>query len=86
MTLSCRRVDHWVEYAVTDTGQGIAAEHLPHLYDRFYRIDTARDRTHGGSGIGLAIAKALAEAHGGGISATSPGPGRGATFMLRLPA
>ena len=86
VTLACRRLDHWVEYSVADTGEGIAAEHLPHLFDRFYRVDTARDRHHGGSGIGLAIVKALAEAHGGGVSATSPGPGRGATFTLRLPA
>ncbi|MCU0298681.1 MAG: HAMP domain-containing histidine kinase [Candidatus Nanopelagicales bacterium] len=85
VTLACRRVDRWVEYSVTDTGEGIAAEHLPHLFDRFYRVDTARDRNHGGSGIGLAIAKALAEAHGGGISATSPGPAHGTTFTLRLP-
>ena len=71
---------------MTDTGEGIAADHLPHLFDRFYRVDTARDRDQGGSGIGLAIAKALVQAHGGGIYATSPGPGRGATFTARLPA
>ena len=86
VTLSCRRNGRWVEYVVTDTGAGVAAGHLPHLFDRFYRVDSARDRNHGGSGIGLAIAKALVEAHGGGISATSPGPGAGSTFTVRLPA
>ena len=86
VTLSCDRVDRWVEYVVADTGEGIAPEHLPHLFDRFYRVDAARDRGHGGSGIGLAIAKALAEAHGGGVSAASAGRGRGATFTVRLPA
>ena len=85
VTLGCRRTGHWVEYRVADTGQGVAAEHLPHLFDRFYRADTARDRDHGGSGIGLAIAKALVEAHGGGISVISPGPGQGTTFTVRLP-
>jgi two-component system, OmpR family, sensor histidine kinase BaeS len=86
VTVSCRMVDHWVEYTVADTGDGIAAEHLPHLFDRFFRVDTARDREHGGSGIGLAIAKAIVEAHGGGIFAASDGAGRGATFTVRLPA
>ena len=85
VTLTCRRVDHWVEYQIADTGEGVASEHLPHLFDRFYRADTARDRAHGGSGIGLAIAKALVEAHGGGISVTSAGPGNGATFTVRIP-
>jgi signal transduction histidine kinase len=86
VTVGCRRTGRWVEYTVTDTGEGIAAEHLPHLFDRFYRVDTARDRNRGGSGIGLAIAKSLVQAHGGGIHATSPGPGHGATFTVRLPA
>ena len=85
VTLSCRRTGRWVEYTVTDTGEGIAAEHLPHVFDRFYRADTARDRNHGGSGIGLAIAKALVQAHGGSIHATSAGPGLGATFTVLLP-
>jgi len=70
---------------VADTGAGIAAEHLPHLFERFYRADTARDRAHGGSGIGLAICKALTEAHGGTITATSDGPGAGASFTVTLP-
>ena len=86
VSLSCRRVDEWVEYAVADTGEGIPAEHLPHLFDRFYRVDTARDRSRGGSGIGLSIAKALVEAHGGTITANSEGPGMGSTFTVRLPA
>ena len=83
--LTCRRIDDWVEYRVADTGDGVAAEHLPHLFDRFYRADTSRDRRRGGSGIGLAIAKALVEAHGGGISVTSAGVGHGTTFTVRLP-
>ena len=74
-----------VELSVADTGEGIPAEHLPHVFDRFYRVDAARDRAHGGSGIGLAIAKALAEAHGGELTATSPGTGRGSIFRLLLP-
>lgn len=85
VTLTCRRIEGWVEYRVSDTGDGVAAEHLPHLFDRFYRADTGRDRGRGGSGIGLAIAKALVEAHGGGLSVTSAGVGHGATFSVRLP-
>ncbi|WP_172650864.1 sensor histidine kinase [Rhodococcus opacus] len=70
---------------VTDTGDGIAAEHLPHLFERFYRVDAARDREHGGAGIGLAIAKALVEAQRGHITARSDGPGTGSTFTITLP-
>lgn len=76
----------WIALSVTDTGDGIPAEHLTRIFERFYRADTARDRTHGGSGIGLAIAKALVDAHGGRITATSPGPGAGSTFTVLLPA
>ncbi|WP_082157396.1 cell wall metabolism sensor histidine kinase WalK [Kocuria sp. SM24M-10] len=70
---------------VDDTGEGIAAEHLPHVFERFYRGDTARDREHGGSGIGLTISRALVEAHGGALEASSAGPGRGAEFRVVLP-
>jgi signal transduction histidine kinase len=71
--------------SVADTGDGIPAEHLAHVFERFYRADAARDRAHGGSGIGLAIAKALAEAHGGQLTVTSPGTGQGSTFQILLP-
>ncbi|MDY6807521.1 sensor histidine kinase [Antrihabitans sp. NCIMB 15449] len=74
-----------VEITVADTGEGIAADHLDHLFDRFYRADTARDRRHGGSGIGLTITRALVEAHHGRIRAHSDGPGRGARFTIELP-
>jgi two-component system sensor histidine kinase BaeS len=74
-----------VVLSVVDTGEGIPAEHLAHVFERFYRVDTARDRAHGGSGIGLAIAKALVEAHGGQLTATSPGTGQGSTFRMLLP-
>ncbi|MGN8245152.1 sensor histidine kinase [Cellulomonas soli] len=70
---------------VGDDGEGIGAEHLPHLFERFYRADTARDRARGGAGIGLAISRALVEAHGGTITADSPGPGQGAVFTVVLP-
>jgi two-component system, OmpR family, sensor histidine kinase BaeS len=85
VTVTCRRRDPWVEFLVSDDGEGIAAENLDHVFDRFYRVDTARDRNHGGSGIGLSIAKALVEAHGGRISAVSEGSGQGAVFTVRLP-
>ena len=75
-----------VQIQVSDDGDGIAAEHLPRLFERFYRADSARDRAHGGSGIGLAIAKALVDAHHGRITATSAGVGTGATFTVELPS
>ena len=74
-----------VVLSVSDTGEGIPAEHLAHVFERFYRVDAARDRAHGGSGIGLAIAKALVEAHGGQLTATSPRTGQGSTFRILLP-
>jgi histidine kinase len=72
--------------AVHDTGVGISAADLPHIFDRFYRADKSRSRREGaGSGIGLTIARALVEAHGGRIWAESAGAGRGATFTIALP-
>ena len=69
---------------VTDNGPGIAPEHLDRLFDRFYRVDNARDREKGGSGLGLAIARSIAEAHGGILDVEST-LGRGSTFTLRIP-
>lgn len=75
-----------VEFAVADTGEGIAPEHLPHVFDRFYRTDPARSRDKGGSGLGLAIARAIVENHHGFIRVNSAGlPGQGTTFTVQLP-
>ena len=71
--------------AVSDSGMGIPAEHLPHLFTRFYRVDKSRSRAGGGSGIGLTIAKYLVEAQGGSIWVQSEGAGRGSTFTFSLP-
>jgi signal transduction histidine kinase len=75
----------YVCLSVADTGIGIASEHLPHLFTRFYRVDKSRSRAGGGSGIGLTIARHLVEAHGGRIWAASPGLGQGSTFHVSLP-
>jgi two-component system sensor histidine kinase BaeS len=71
--------------SIHDTGLGVAAEHLPHLFNRFYRVDKSRSRAGGGSGIGLTIAKHLVEAHGGHIWAESAGVGKGSAFSFSLP-
>jgi len=85
VTVRAWRDGREVVVAVQDTGIGIAAEHVPHIFERFYRVDKSRSRPGGGSGIGLTIAKHLVEAHGGRIWATSPGPGHGSTFSFTLP-
>lgn len=74
----------WLEIGVRDNGVGIPAEHLPYVFDRFYRADPARSRATGGAGLGLAIVKNLVEAHGGSISVDSA-PGKGSTFVFTLP-
>jgi signal transduction histidine kinase len=83
--LSASRARDGVRFQVRDSGIGIADEHLPHLFERFYRVDKSRARTSGGAGVGLTIARALVEAMGGRISAESPGLSHGATFAFTLP-
>lgn len=85
VTVRVHSSSRWIEFTVSDTGVGIAPEHLPHLFDRFYRVDRSRSRAAGGSGIGLTIARHLVEAQGGAIRAESPGPGLGAAFSFTLP-
>ncbi len=83
ITLSLFRDDGWARLEVTDDGIGIAPEHLPHIFERFYMADKARSRSAGGSGLGLAIVKAIAEQHGGRVTAASE-PGKGSTFTAWL--
>jgi signal transduction histidine kinase/ActR/RegA family two-component response regulator len=75
-----------VEIRVSDTGSGIAAEFLPHVFERFRQADSSTTRAHGGLGLGLAIVRDLVELHGGTVHAESAGAGHGATFIVRLPA
>jgi len=84
ITLRVRSPGERVIIQVADDGPGIPKEHLPHLFERFYRVDKARDRERGGSGLGLAIVKAIVEASGGEVWVTSE-VGRGTTFSVALP-
>ncbi|MCK4794525.1 MAG: HAMP domain-containing protein [Desulfobacteraceae bacterium] len=83
VTLALFRDGNWACVEVSDTGTGIAPQHLPHIFDRFYRVDKARSQNRGGAGLGLTIAKEIAEQHGGTITVTSQ-PGKGSTFTVRL--
>jgi len=85
VTLTATALERLVLFAVADTGIGIPPENLPHLFERFYRVDRSRSRARGGSGIGLTIARALVEAQGGAIDAESAGPGQGSTVTFSLP-
>ena len=79
-----RRNSH-VEVAVSDNGQGISREFLPHVFERFRQADGSTTRRHGGLGLGLSIVKQLVELHGGDVRAYSEGEGKGATFIITLP-
>jgi signal transduction histidine kinase len=85
VTLSVQQQEKILEVSVQDSGSGIAPEHLPHVFDRFYRVDPARARETGGTGLGLAITRAIIQNHGGTISAVSAGEGQGSTFTISLP-
>ena len=85
LRLAARPADGGVALSVEDAGaEGVAAEHLPHIFDRFYKADASRAGGHSGSGLGLSIVKAIVERHGGRISVTSR-PGR-TVFEVVLPA
>jgi two-component system OmpR family sensor kinase len=72
------------QLTVADTGPGMPSEAAARVFERFYRVDSARDRAHGGSGLGLSIVAAIVAAHGGTVSAASA-PGRGMTVSVRIP-
>ena len=84
VTIDMTRDERTVKIAVSDTGIGIPEEDLPHIFDRFYRVDKARSRAQGGTGLGLSIAKWIADAHGGCLTVTSQ-LGHGSTFTISLP-
>ena len=84
--INAKKVDDFVQISVKDNGTGIEADHLAHIFERFYRADKSRSRKNGGgSGIGLTIAQSLVEVHGGKIWADSEGKGHGSTFTFTLP-
>ena len=84
VTVTAQPSGRWVELVVADDGEGIDPADLPHLFERFYRADAARE-DDGGSGIGLTIVDSIVRAHGGSVHADSGGRGRGARFVIRLP-
>ncbi len=85
VTLAALSTRGHVEASVTDTGRGVTAEHLPYLFERFYRVETARSPLAGGTGLGLAIVRQIVESHGGHIRVTSA-LGNGTRFLIELPA
>lgn len=85
ITVTGQKIGQQAAISIRDDGEGIAATHLPHLFDRFYRVDRSRSRDTGGSGLGLAITKALVEAHRGEIAVESAGAEQGSTFTVYLP-
>ena len=85
VTITGDRAASGIKISVRDTGAGISAEHLPHIFERFTQVDSSTTRAHGGLGLGLAIVRHLVDAHGGTVEAHSDGLGHGATFTVFLP-
>ena len=83
--VTLQRVSSHVEIAVSDSGQGISADVLPHVFERFQQGDSTTTRRHAGLGLGLALVRHLVELHGGTVAASSDGEGQGATFTVKLP-
>ena len=86
IAVGLRDVEGLTELTITDTGQGIAPELLPHVFDRFRQGDSSSTRHSGGLGLGLTLVREIVLLHGGSVSASSPGVGAGATFVVKLPA
>ncbi len=85
ITVNLSQDEAAIRIKIKDTGEGITPDHLPFIFDRFYRTDPSRTRDTGGTGLGLAISKAIVEAHEGTLTVTSEGLNQGATFMITLP-
>jgi signal transduction histidine kinase len=83
--LRLRNTRNEVEISVQDSGEGISADFLPFVFERFRQADASTTRQHAGIGVGLAVVRHLVEAHGGTVEANSDGEGKGATFVVRLP-
>ncbi|HEU5060846.1 MAG TPA: ATP-binding protein, partial [Kofleriaceae bacterium] len=86
VVVELEQVDSIARVRITDSGQGIARDFLPHVFDRFAQADASNARTHGGLGLGLAIVRDLVRLHGGTVGAESDGPGTGASFTVELPS
>jgi signal transduction histidine kinase/CheY-like chemotaxis protein len=85
VSIDLQRINSHAEIVVTDTGQGIRAETLPHIFERFRQADSTTTRAHPGLGLGLALVRHLIELHGGTVTADSAGEGKGARFVVKLP-